>query len=367
MSKIDKRLWGVLGKQQTYYSPQQFLKGKTKVPLNANPFDSWDVKRSRFNRVDGYENAVQQGGTVIGQQTTPIVSPTPSTTPQPTPTPSFTPTQTLTPTVTPSSTPFPFPTPDLWYDGSDSSSMYTILSGGTGYVSTWTSKGSSTWTLSGANSDRYAILSGSTQFPGNPNIVRFTPNATVGLRDGYTSFGNSIINFTGNTIFAVFALPSGSTYSTISFQNLIYSGNSNGTYTGATQVPAINHVISAGQILNASRFLGGIINNTITPYSGQNINNKFLVKIVNPYSSAFPDYEINNSAFTQTTLWTGTTSTGNMNAVVMGAAIMSGGTLTYANNNIEVAEYMYFAKTLTVSEQDQVELYLKDKWRYSEW
>lgn len=103
--KIDSRLWGVLGKQQTYYSPQQFLKGKTKVPLNANPFDSWDMKRSRFYRVDGYENAVQQGGTVIGQSTTPVVSPTPSATPQPTP--SFTPTNTPTLTPTPSSTPPP--------------------------------------------------------------------------------------------------------------------------------------------------------------------------------------------------------------------------------------------------------------------
>lgn len=112
MSKrIDKKLWGVLGKQQTYYSPQQFLQGKTKVPLNANPFDSWDVKRSRFNRVDGYENAVQQGGTVIGQQITPNVSPTPSITPSqtpgasPNPTPSNTATSTSTPTPTPSITP----------------------------------------------------------------------------------------------------------------------------------------------------------------------------------------------------------------------------------------------------------------------
>jgi hypothetical protein len=96
--KPDSRLWGVLGKQQEYFSPQQFLKGKTKVPLNANPFDSWDMKRSKFYRVDGYENAVQQGGTVIGQTT-----PVPSSTPQPTNTPQ--------PTTTPSSTPTPTPSP----------------------------------------------------------------------------------------------------------------------------------------------------------------------------------------------------------------------------------------------------------------
>ena len=98
---IDKRLWGVLGKQQTYYSPQQFLTGKTKVPLNANPFDSWDVKRSRFNRVDGYENAIQQGGVV--PQGTPV-------SPSPTPTPS------VTPPVTPTNTSTPSPTPTEPYD-----------------------------------------------------------------------------------------------------------------------------------------------------------------------------------------------------------------------------------------------------------
>lgn len=91
MSKrLDKRLWGVLGKQQTYFSPQKQVEGKTKTPLNANAFDSWDAKRSRFKRVDGYENQVpnhiQQHG-VVPQDTTP----TPSITPSITPTPSSTP------------------------------------------------------------------------------------------------------------------------------------------------------------------------------------------------------------------------------------------------------------------------------------
>jgi hypothetical protein len=122
MSKnIDKRVWGVLGKQQTYFSPQKQVQGKTKTPLNGNAFDSWDAKRSRFKRVDGYENAVQQGGTVIGQSTTPSVSstpqPTPSITPTitNTPTPSITPTLTNTPTpsITPTMTPTPSSTPPV--------------------------------------------------------------------------------------------------------------------------------------------------------------------------------------------------------------------------------------------------------------
>lgn len=109
-NRIDKRVWGVLGKQQTFYSPQKQVAGKTKTPLNANAFDSWDVKRSRFRRVDGYENAIQQGGTVIGQTT-----PSPDVSPTPTPTPSITASATLTPTptTTSSSTPTPTTTPTL--------------------------------------------------------------------------------------------------------------------------------------------------------------------------------------------------------------------------------------------------------------
>ncbi len=110
MSKnIDKRVWGVLGKQQTYYSPQKQVEGKTKTPLNGNAFDSWDAKRSRFKRVDGYENAVQQGGAVPQVSSTPIVS-TPTPTPTITLTPSITPTTTITPTITSTITPSITPT-----------------------------------------------------------------------------------------------------------------------------------------------------------------------------------------------------------------------------------------------------------------
>jgi len=105
---IDKKVWGVLGKQQTYYSPAKFL--GEKVPLNANPLDSWDVKRSRFRRVDlvPRPNDGQQGG-VVPQDTTPSVSPTPQLTPSITPTLTNTPTPSITPTLT--NTPTPSSTP----------------------------------------------------------------------------------------------------------------------------------------------------------------------------------------------------------------------------------------------------------------
>lgn len=107
--RIDKRTWGVLGKQQTYYSPQKQVEGKKMQPLNANAFDSWDSKRSTFRRVDGYENAIQQGG-VVPQGTQVPVSPTP--TPSQTLAISPTPTNTSTPTPTP--TPSSTPPPQYW-------------------------------------------------------------------------------------------------------------------------------------------------------------------------------------------------------------------------------------------------------------
>lgn len=84
---IDKRLWGVPGKMKTYYSPQKQVEGKTKTPLNPNAFESWDYKRSRYKRIDGYENRIQQGG-VVPQGTQPVPSPSSTPVPTPTPTPS---------------------------------------------------------------------------------------------------------------------------------------------------------------------------------------------------------------------------------------------------------------------------------------
>jgi hypothetical protein len=109
--KSDSKTWGVLGKQETFYAPTHFM--GEKVPLNANPLESWDYKKSRYRRIDLVpKNDGQQSGTVIGQ-----IPPTPSATPvTPTPTstpvtPTPTPTTTTTATVTPTNTGTPTPTP----------------------------------------------------------------------------------------------------------------------------------------------------------------------------------------------------------------------------------------------------------------
>jgi len=96
------RTWGVLGKQQTYYGPTHFMGAK--VPLNKNPLDAWDVKKSRYRRVDG--TAAQEAGVPE-----PSSSPLPNVTPTPSATVTLTPTNTETPTPTYTSTPTTTETP----------------------------------------------------------------------------------------------------------------------------------------------------------------------------------------------------------------------------------------------------------------
>lgn len=113
----SRKVWGVLGKQQTF-RPNLF-QGET-LPLNANPLEPWDTLKSKYRRVDlvpkqekvvqpiqAAENAGQGGVVIIPPPVPPpVVSPSPSSvTPTVTPTPTITPTNTSTPTGTPTNTP----------------------------------------------------------------------------------------------------------------------------------------------------------------------------------------------------------------------------------------------------------------------
>lgn len=87
------KTWGVPGKRQTYLSPGEQIAKLPKVPLNANPLNAWDYKKSKYRRVDLYPKAVsknaQQGGVVpVTSAVVPDVTPT------------STPTLTNTPTTT---------------------------------------------------------------------------------------------------------------------------------------------------------------------------------------------------------------------------------------------------------------------------
>jgi len=308
-----------------------------------------------------------------------VVTPTQTATSQPTPTPSITPTLTETPTntptttltrsVTPSSTPYPIVQPSLWFDASDSTTMNLILSGGTTYISQLTSKGTENWTLTGQTSDRYPTYSASTSFPGSPNIIRFTPNASTALRKGLVAFDRTPLLHSGSTIFVVWSNPAG----TPAFTNQLYSGNTNGTLAQ-----------SGSDIFDRLQFAGFIggtnLNNTNiypqassqvagvpTPYTSTTLNGKFLMKAVLPANPGFGSWELNQSAGTSTTLFTGTTVSPRWNAFNLGCTTNNTQQLFGTNNNIELAEMMVFNYELSSSEQEAVELYLRDKWRYDEW
>ena len=328
----------------------------------------------------GLGSAILTGQYISGdgnEPDVPVVSPSPSETPQPTPsftptetptgTPAVTPTNTLTPSVTPSSTPFPFVQPSLWFDASDSTTMNLILSGGTTYISQLTSKGTSNWTLTGQTSDRYPTYSASTSLPGSPNIIRFTPNATAALRKGLVAFDRPTLTHTGSTIFMVWAQPAG----TLAFINQLYSGNTNGTL-----------VQSGTDILDRLQF-GGIATNVSNtnvypqsssqsvvippPISAASLNSKYLMKAVLPANPGYGSWELNQSGGTGTLLFTGTTVSPRWNALNLGCTTNTTQQLYSINNNIELAEIMIYNYELSSAEQEAVELYLRDKWRYDEW
>ena len=341
--------------------------------------EPWDATKSRYKRVDLVPKEVQQMDGInesSAQPVVPVVSPTPSVTASltPSPTPSFTPTmtQTQTPSLTPSSTPYPLPlNPSLWLDASDTSTLTLINSGGTDYVSTWASKGTSTWSLSGTNTNRMPIYSASTLMPGNPNCVRFTTNATATLQDGLMAFDNTPISYTGGTLFMVVAKPSGSTYAAASFVfNLdLYSGFTNGGFVGFSPTALSRLRVLGNQTGNIQQTISGYsLTNIFSSLSATNLNDKFLIR--NSFANAqnqFAVMEINQSAFTSSLSWTASTATNLLNAITIGLQTVSAGTQTYSNQNSEWCEMMYFNTTLSNSEVEQVELYLKDKWRYDEW
>ena len=307
----------------------------------------------------------------IDETELPTPSNTPSTTPTNTPTQTIavSPTETNTPTPTPSSTPYPIVEPNLWFDASDSTTMNLILSGGTTFISELTSKGSSNWTLTGQTSDRYPTYSASTSFPGSPNIIRFTPNATASLRKALVAFDRPVLTHTGSTIFVVWSNPAG----TPAFQNQLYSGDTNGflAQSGSNIFDRLQFAGFAGgtNINNTNIYPQSSAQNANvpSPYTSTTLNGKFLMKAVLPANPGFGNWELNQSGGTGTSNFTGTTESPRWNAIVFGGTANNTGLLFATNTNVELAEMMIYNYELSSSEQEAVELYLRDKWRYDEW
>ena len=370
-NKPDKKVWGVLGKQETYYSPEQFQDKGRIIPLNANPLEAWDASRSRYIRrpqMPPMPNDGQQAGVVSTS-----VAPTPSPTGTPTGTPS------VTPSPTPSSTPVLPETPALWYDSTNLGSVDYISSGGTDYVSAWRSIGTYQKVLTGTTTDTMPVWSGSSQLPGSPLIVRFNKSTTAGLRDLLTQrFDNTVVPVSGLTIFQVITNP-GYTFTTGTTQFnstlTLYSGNTvTGGYTPITPVqnPPVLYRTNLNPSPNDFNFTfvssgTSVLNIQFSALTGAVINNKILYTQLLPYPTGFPTWTINNVSSAMTTNISGSPLT-NINSMLLNATQpTSGGTLSPANNGMEVAEIMVFGRPLTAGEQTQVQNYLKTKWRYDEW
>jgi hypothetical protein len=385
-NRPDKKVWGVLGKQETFYSPEQFQDKGRIIPLNANPLEAWDSTRSRYIRrpqMPPLANDGQQAGVVPQETSGPVPSPTPTLTNTATPT--NTQTSTPTPSITPSSTPYPLPIqPVLWYDSTNLGSIDYISSGGTNYISAWRSLGTIQKTLSGDSVNTMPIWSGSSQLPGSPLIVRFDKNTNTALQDYLTQrFDSTPIPYSGLTVFQVFAKPNGLTYQDTSatlgfgYPFVLVSGNTtNGGFTsGTTPIFLVNisvnqPAVGANTILNQKREFAYANNTIITNFSAATINSKFLYHVAIPYPTGSMYFEINQSGGTNTiSPITASTPNTSFNQVYLGRQqSTSGGTYSTTNNSgAELGEIMVFNRELTIQEQEQVQNYLRDKWRYDEW
>lgn len=295
---------------------------------------------------------------------TPVVSPSPT----------MTATNTPTPTLTPSSTPYILPeTPALWYDATNVGSIDYITSGGTDYVANWRSIGVYQKTLSAVTINNSPVWSGSSQMPGSPNVVRFVGSTSSGTTKYLAQrFETTEIPQSGGTYFIVMASPSGATYvnspsSTFGFVGRLISGD---TTTGNFQTPAQNLLLQQFGVNNTAVFnqtKQGVTSNNTFQYTGTNLNNKFLLAATMPFPTGNLELELNQSGFTSSVLFTGSTAN-TFNQFIIGTIYTSGGTIQSNQvNNCELGEYMFFNRVLSQAEIEQVQDYLRDKWRYDEW
>jgi hypothetical protein len=364
---IGKKTWGVLGKQQTYFYQPGLATNKEKTPLNANAFDAWDLKKSRYRRIDlmpkiQMENDAQQGGVVPQETPTPDVSPTPTGTPA------------VTPSPTPSSTPLPLPeTPALWYDATNIGSIDYISSGGTDYVATWRSVGTYQKAVTGVTTNTMPIWSGSSQMPGSPLVVRWNKSNTAALRQFLTQrFDSTPIPQSGFTTFVVFANPGYdylgiTTNNGLGFNLFMVSGNT----TGGFNTPAAlnyNMLIGNGANISLVSAINGIQTTNLIPnWSATSLNNKFLYTQITEFDNNIPYFELNQSGGTQQLPITASTSSP-ISSIALGIGFSAAGIIgTSLNPGIEIGEIMIFNRTLTAGEQIQVQNYLKDKWNYTSW
>jgi hypothetical protein len=147
-----------------------------------------------------------------------------------------------------------------------------------------------------------------------------------------------------------------------------------GNTSGGFNTPAAlnyNYGINATSIntITFTTAINGVqTSNTIPSFSATALNNKFLLTQVSQFSNNIPYFELNQSGGTQQLPITATTNN-TISSIALGIGFNAAGVIqsSVLNPGIEIGEIMIFNRTLTPSEQEQVQDYLRDKWRYDEW
>jgi len=360
--KGDSKTWGVLGKQETYYAPTHFM--GEKVPLNANPTDSWDYKKSRYRRVDLVpKNDGQQAGAVPqGTPVTPTPTPTPSVTPvTPTPTPTNTSTPTVTPTntstktptptntgtptptitststPTPTLTPTPSSTPSTFNPSSISNLQHWYLSTSGASVSSWTNYGLLGGSLSQANSTFQPAISSQTLGSYTGNAMNFVS------RDNMPGTFAST-NFSSVTTFVVYKQTSQSP------RNVIFVNG-----TGANG----NVLDNTGSQFRTNHNPSLI---TVSSLNSSTMSNKPLLFVSSGTSSSSYDatwYLNSVGPFTGTKTSDTTTS--------VSTTFQCGNDDGASAGNGYIFEILQYNKVLNSTDADNVINYLKAKYQYSTW
>jgi hypothetical protein len=118
----------------------------------------------------------------------------------------------------------------------------------------------------------------------------------------------------------------------------------------------------------ATAISGTATNNSIPNWSATSLNDKFLFTQISEFDNNIPYFELNQSGGTQQLSITSSTVSP-ISSIALGIGFSAAGVIstTATNPGIEIGEIMVFNRTLSPSEQDQVQEYLRDKWRYDEW
>lgn len=366
--KSDSKTWGVLGKQETYYAPTHFM--GEKVPLNANPTDAWDYKKSRYRRVDlvpktdGQQAGAVPQGTATPTPTpsstpvTPTPTPTNTSTPTPsatsssvTPTPTSTSTSTPTPTITSTSTSTPTPTitststPTPTLTPTPSSTPVAFKPSNLSNLQLWFDSTSGASVSSWTN---YGLLGGSASqgtSTRQPALVSGTLGSYTGQALNFTSRDNMTIGFASTNFSAMTAF-------------LVIEQTSNTDQYGIFG-PVTYQVYGSPSLIRISHSPSTI---TLSQANSSTLSSQPVLFISSGDTSAFDAELLAGSLGT----FTGTKSADSSGVSLTSMQFGTDPGVT-TNGNFNIYEHIVYNRKLNSTEYNQVVNYLKSKYQYSTW